>query len=96
MTSLTPPLPTRPPLLPREPPLGGINDPKAKLYPFKYKTASQPLAIDTNQLIPVDTSVYFATGNLYNAITRAREPGTRLRRPYQMVTTYEYQVLTTK
>ncbi|RNC68396.1 MAG: hypothetical protein ED859_10755, partial [Desulfuromonadales bacterium] len=75
-------------------PLGGINDPKAKLYPFKYKTASQPLATLTNQLIPVDTSVYFATGNLYNSINSGLvNLGLASGAPYQMVTTDEYQVL---
>lgn len=75
-------------------PLGGINDPKAKLYPFKYKTASQPLATLTNQLIPVDTSVYFASGNLYNAVNSGLvNLGLTSGAPYQMVTTDEYQVL---
>jgi len=75
-------------------PLGGINDPKAKLYPFKYKTASQPLATLTNQLIPVDTSVYFASGNLYNAVNSGLvNLGLTAGAPYKMVTTYEYQVL---
>lgn len=75
-------------------PLGGINDPKAKLYPFKYKTASQPLATLTNQLIPVDTSIYFATGNLYNAINSGLvNLGLTAGAPYRMVTTDEYQVL---
>uniref|UniRef100_A0A831UBW3 Cytochrome c n=1 Tax=Geobacter metallireducens TaxID=28232 RepID=A0A831UBW3_GEOME len=75
-------------------PLGGINDPKSKLYPFKYKTASQPLATLTSQLIPVDTSVYFATGNLYNAVNSGLvNLGLTAGAPNQMVTTYEYQAL---
>lgn len=40
------------------------NDPVAKLYPFKYKTAVQPLLrFPTPRLIPLDTRVYFATGD---------------------------------
>ena len=44
-------------------PLGGINDVDSKLYPFKYKTAEQPMAIAQNRLIALDTSVYFRTGD---------------------------------
>jgi len=44
-------------------PVGDITGSKAKLYPFKYKTATQPLATTYNQLIALDTSVYFTSGD---------------------------------
>jgi mono/diheme cytochrome c family protein len=44
-------------------PIGGIDDPASKMYPFKYKSAEQPLASRTRQLIALDTSVFFATGD---------------------------------
>lgn len=34
-----------------------------KLYPFKYKTAEQPILDATGQLIALDTKVYFETAN---------------------------------
>lgn len=75
-------------------PLGGINDAKSKLYPFKYKTAEQPLATALNKLIALDTSVFFATGNLYNAIQSGLvNMGLPAGEPYSMVTTDEYQTL---
>jgi hypothetical protein len=45
-------------------PVGSINDltTASKLYPFKYKTAYQPIATRLNILIAIDTSVYW-TGN---------------------------------
>jgi hypothetical protein len=50
-------------------PIGGIDDPASELYPFKYKTAEQPLASRTSQLIALDTSVFFASGDA-DAATR--------------------------
>jgi hypothetical protein len=44
-------------------PLGHISNPDSKLYAFKYKTAQQPITNATSQLIALDTSVYFATGD---------------------------------
>ena len=44
-------------------PHGAIDDPESKLYPFKYKTAEQPMATSLGLLIALDTSVYFATGD---------------------------------
>ena len=49
--------------IPTSRPQGSINDHNAKLYPFKYKTALQPLATTENQLIALDTSVYFTGGD---------------------------------
>ncbi|MDJ0815872.1 MAG: MopE-related protein [Desulfobacterales bacterium] len=46
-------------------PEGFVDDesPASKLYPFKYKTAEQPILDATGQLIALDTNVYFATGD---------------------------------
>jgi hypothetical protein len=49
--------------IPTSRPEGSSSDLNAKLYPFKYKTARQPLATAENQLIALDTSVYFTTGD---------------------------------
>jgi hypothetical protein len=51
-------------------PDGDVADtsPDNKLYPFKYKTAEQPLMRSTGKLIAVDTAVYFATANPEAAI----------------------------
>ncbi|MBE0584330.1 MAG: hypothetical protein IH612_11300 [Desulfofustis sp.] len=57
-------------MIPTSRPVGRINEAGAKLYPFKYKTATQPVATGRNQLIALDTSVYFATGDA-DAATRA-------------------------
>lgn len=76
-------------------PLGDVNDNSAKLYPFKYKTAFQPLNSLTNELIALDTSIYFASGD-YIAATRAglvnmgRDPNSAV----SWVTTDTYQLLT--
>ena len=49
--------------IPTSRPVGSVNDQNVKLYPFKYKTALQPLATAENQLIALDTSVYFSNGD---------------------------------
>jgi hypothetical protein len=78
-------------------PQGSINDTKtgSKLFPFKYKTAYQPLAANANKLIALDTSVYFKTGDLVSAIkaglVNMKLPATE---PYAMVTTDTYQLIT--
>jgi hypothetical protein len=54
-------------------PIGGIDDPESKLHAFKYKTAQQPLASSTQQLIALDTSVFFATGDADAATRRGLE-----------------------
>lgn len=75
-------------------PKGGINDTTSKLYPFKYKTARQPLNTLRNVLIGLDTAVYFAKGNMYDAVQSGFvNMGFTTGEPYQMVTTYEYQAL---
>jgi hypothetical protein len=52
-------------------PVGSISDltTASKLYPFKFKTAFQPIATRLNVLIAVDTSVYW-TGNFANPADR--------------------------
>jgi hypothetical protein len=51
-------------------PDGGVDDtsPDNKLYPFKYKTAVQPMRTGTGELIALDTMVYFDSAD---ANTRA-------------------------
>jgi Cytochrome c bacterial len=46
-------------------PEGYVDDdyPDSKLYPFKYKTAEQPILDTTSQLIALDTKVYFETAD---------------------------------
>ena len=44
-------------------PEGTVDDPNAKLYPFKHKTSDYPLRTAGNQLIALDTSVFFATAD---------------------------------
>jgi len=76
-------------------PVGGINDPASKLYPFKFKTAAQPLATALSRLIALDTSIYFATGN-YDAAVRQGllNMGFSSSESYSTVTTAEYQLIT--
>ncbi len=44
-------------------PVGHISDPESRLYPFKYKTAEQPITNSTSRLIALDTAIFFATGD---------------------------------
>jgi hypothetical protein len=46
-------------------PEGFVDDvwPDSKLYPFKYKTAEQPILNATGQLIALDTKVFFETAD---------------------------------
>jgi hypothetical protein len=75
-------------------PLGSINDPNRKLYPFKYKTAEQPILTTSHKLIALDTSVFFATGDPQQAIaaglTNMGLPSTE---PYNWITTDEFLLL---
>lgn len=54
--------------IPTSRPHGAVDEPQSKLFPFKYKTALQPLATVKNQLIALDTSVYFSTGDADAAV----------------------------
>jgi hypothetical protein len=53
-------------------PVGSVTGTdSSKLYPFKYKTAFVPYAPNLNKLIPVDTKVYFSSGDPNAAIISA-------------------------
>jgi hypothetical protein len=73
-------------------PNGGINTANTKLYPFKYKTATQ--AVANGKLITLSTATFFGTGNYDQAVkdglTYMGLPSTT---PYTTVTTDELQVL---
>lgn len=81
--------------IPTSRPLGSVDDNRAKLYPFKYKTALQPLATVPNQLIALDTSVYFSTGD-HAAATAAGlvNMGYSSASQVAWVTTDTYQLIT--
>ncbi len=55
-------------------PDGGVDDtsPDNRLYPFKYKTAEQPMRDKSGELIPLDTSVYFHTTGVDAAARAAK------------------------
>jgi hypothetical protein len=75
-------------------PIGGINDPASKLYPFKYKKAYYPLATNLNRLIALNTSVFFASGNLDAAVKSGlKNMYYSDSEPYQKVLTDTYQLL---
>ncbi|MCU0579985.1 MAG: hypothetical protein MUF69_10655 [Desulfobacterota bacterium] len=75
-------------------PIGGINDPASKLYPFKYKTAYYPLATNLNRLIALNTSIFFATGDWDAAIKSGlKNMNYSEAEPYVKVLTDTYQLL---
>ena len=75
-------------------PDGAANDPNSKLYPFKYKTSDYPLRTESNQLIALDTSVFFATADAEAAaIAGLENMGFNSEDEYQWVTTDTYQLL---
>jgi len=75
-------------------PLGDIDDPSSKLYPFKYKTAEQPFAHDQGKLIALDTAVFFATGDAIAATEAGLvNMGLSSTEPYSWVETDTYQML---
>jgi hypothetical protein len=79
-------------------PIGAINDSSTatKLYPFKYKTANQPITtgLSTNVLIALSTKDYFATG-IYDTAVKAglTNMGYSSTTPYTTIVTDEYQML---
>ena len=76
-------------------PVGDVSGAKAKLYPFKYKTATQPLVQTYNQLIALDTSVYFSTGDADAAIRSGLENmNYSPDEPYEWVETDTLQLIT--
>ncbi len=81
--------------IPTSKPMGAIDDPGAKLYPFKYKTALQPIDATENILIALDTSVYFTTGDAQAAaqaglVNMGLNPGDQVR----WIETETYQLIT--
>ncbi|NTU72595.1 alpha-2-macroglobulin [Candidatus Roizmanbacteria bacterium] len=81
--------------IPTSRPIGDINEFPSKLYPFKYKTATQPLATELNQLIALDTSVYFLNGNVQSSIESGlANMGYLPNEPYSWVETDTMQLLT--
>ncbi len=76
-------------------PIGGINDTYSKLFPFKYKTASQPYAPNRKQLVAIDTRVFFSTGDYVAATQQGLlNMGYPSTEPFTMVTTDTYQLIT--
>ena len=73
-------------------PQGDVND--GKLYPFKYKTSDYPLRTASQELIALDTSVFFVTADA-DAATRAGlvNMGYSASDAYEWVTTDTYQLL---
>lgn len=82
-------------------PAGSVADtaPDNKLYPFKYKTAEQPLRERTGELIALDTYVYFRTADPAARADLAVRAGLKnMGYPeddaYRWVTTDTFQLLT--
>jgi hypothetical protein len=75
-------------------PLGDVDDPDARLYAFKYKTAEQPFAHGQGKLIALDTSVFFATGDPIAATEQGLvNMGLDAGEPYSWVETDTFQML---
>lgn len=74
-------------------PEGGIED--GKLYPFKYKTATQPMIISNNRLIALDTFEYLkGSGNVHTAIEKGLgNMGYSAGESYEWIDTDTYQML---
>ena len=75
-------------------PNGGINTANTKLYPFKYKTSTQPMHTASGKLIALNTSVYFKTADVAGAIQSGlTNMGLNPGDAYSMVKADEYQML---
>ena len=75
-------------------PDGAVNDANSKLYPFKYKTSDYPMRTASNQLIALDTSLFFATEDPDAATLSGLENmGFSPNDDYHWVTTDTYQLL---
>jgi hypothetical protein len=73
-------------------PVGSVQD--GKLFPFKYKTAEQPMAIGSNLLIALDTKVFFATADPAAATRQGLiNMGLSGSTPWEWVTTDTFQLL---
>lgn len=76
-------------------PEGAVDDDNAKLYPFKYKKALQPLASAQNQLIALDTSVYFSIGDAVAATSQGLvNMGYSATDQFEWIETDTYQLIT--
>lgn len=51
-------------------PAGNINDPGAKLYPFKHHLGNQPADPVSRYLLPLKIGIFFSTGDVQAAIER--------------------------
>ncbi len=70
------------------------ESPDSKLYPFKYKTAEQPILDTTGQLIALDTKVYFETADPDLATTTGLvNMGHAGNESYSWIITDTYQLL---
>lgn len=78
---------------PTSTPLGDVHD--AKLYPFKYKTATQPMTSADHRLIALNTWEYLKiSGNVNTAIEQGLAAmGYTASTPYEWVTTDTYGML---
>ncbi len=75
-------------------PDGAVDQINSKLYPFKYKTSDYPIRTESNQLIALDTSVFFATADADAAVMSGLENmGFNSNDEYHWVTTDTYQLL---
>ena len=73
-------------------PVGSLTDATSKLYPFKYKTATQ--AVANGKIVPLSTATFFATGNYDQSVKDGLVyMGLSSTTPYSTVNTDEYQVL---
>lgn len=74
-------------------PVGDIED--GMLYPFKYKTATQPITESSNMLIALDTYEYLkVSGNVETAIKKGlANMGYSQNEPYKWIDTDTYQLL---
>jgi hypothetical protein len=76
-------------------PIGDVKDADSKLYPFKYKTAVQPITIGDNRLIALDTFEYLkVSGDVKEAIRNGLvNMKYSSKTPYEWVETDTYQLL---
>ena len=74
-------------------PLGEVTD--GKLYPFKYKTALQPMTVADSRLIAMDTFEYLKnSGNVLTSVENGLENmGYARNTAYTWVTTDTYQLI---
>ena len=76
-------------------PMGSVSDNGSKLFPFKYKTATQPKTTSGHWLIALDTFEYLkVSGNVATAIEKGLvNMGYPSSEPYEWIVTDTYQLL---